>query len=166
MNITFQYTPTTLQAAHELHYKRFFRFQSRLPIFLGMLAVWSGLLLFLILGKEGNKFLSISLMVTGAGAMLAYYIIMRTLGKRVYNRLSAYHDPFVIEIEENHIRMNIKDSHLKIPWAEIKKAVISPEIVLLYPTDRMFYIFPKSNFQENEFDYFKKLVSEKVPSVF
>jgi hypothetical protein len=166
MNITFQYTPGILQAAHELHYKKFFRFQSRLPVFLGVLAVWSGGLLFLILGKEGNKLLSISLIILGAGSILTYYVIMRTLGKRVYNRLTDYHDPFIIEIEDDHILMKIKDSSFEMPWQEIKKAVITSEIVLLYPTDRMFYIFPKNNFMESEFEGFKMLVTEKVSSVF
>lgn len=166
MLITFQYTPRILQRAHELHYKKFFQFQSRLPMILGFLSIWAGLLLFLILGKDGNKFLSISLVAFGLIAIAVYYWMMKTIGKRVYKKLTGYRDPFEIDINPQSINMTIRQTSYAIPWEDVTKAVIAPDVILLYPTDRMFYIFPKNNFDGNEFEGFAQLVMEKVTEIY
>lgn len=166
MNITFQYTPQVLQQAHEIHYKKFFQFQSRLPLILGFMAGWAGLLLLLILGKEGNKFLSISLIFSGVIAIIIYFWMLKTIGKRVYKKIPQYHDPFMIAINDQLILMTIHGETFELPWESIKKAVVTNNNVLLYPTDRMFYIFPKRNFSNNEFEEFEELVRNKVPAIF
>ena len=166
MLITFQYSPRILQQAHELHYKKFFQFQSRLPMILGFLSIWAGLLLFLILGKDGNKFLSISLVAFGLIAIAIYYWMMKTIGKRVYKKLTGYRDPFVIDINPQNINMTVRETSYEIPWEDVKKALIAPELILLYPTDRMFYIFPKNNFEGNEFEGFEQLVRRKVTEIY
>jgi hypothetical protein len=53
-----------------------------------------------------------------------------------------------------------------MPWADIKKAVVTADIILLYPTERMFYIFPEKNFQPGDFPEFEKLVREKAGKVY
>jgi hypothetical protein len=98
MQLTFQYSPQLLQKAHELHFRKFFPFQGRLPLILGVLAIWAGLLLLLILGKEGNKLISVSLLVFGVLSIGLYYWMMKTLGKRVYKKLKTYHDPMMIDV--------------------------------------------------------------------
>ncbi|MEP7128105.1 MAG: YcxB family protein [Chitinophagales bacterium] len=166
MQITFQYTPTILQRAHTLHYKKFFLFQSRLPMIMGFLAIWAGLLLFLILGKDGNRFLSASLIFSGIVAIGIYFWLMQTTGARVYKRLAEYRAPFVMTINNEAILMTIHENTYEMPWKELMKALILPDMILLYPTEKMFYIFPKENFKAGEFDAFETMVREKVAAIF
>lgn len=166
MQINFQYSPAILQRAHTLHYRKFFLFQSRLPMLMGILAIWAGLLLFVILGADGNRFLSISLVLSGILAIGIYFWLMKTTGARVYKRLKDYHEPFLMEINNEHIQMTISGSTYEMPWTVLKKALIVPDMILLYPTERMFYIFPKSNFEEGQYEEFEVLVREKISAVF
>lgn len=166
MQITFQYKPVILQKAHALHYKKFFLFQSRLPMLMGLLAIWAGLLLLLILGKDGNRFLSISLIISGCIVIGIWFWLMRNTGKRVFKRLAKYHDPMVMTIDEQAIIMTIQSENYELPWADIKKALITADMILLYPTERMFYIFPEANFKNADFTEFESLVRKKVAAIF
>lgn len=166
MQITFQYSPKILQQAHTLHYRKFFQFQSRLPMIMGFLAIWAGILLFLILGNEGSRFLSISLIFFGVLAIGIYYWMMKTTGSRVYKKLTGYHAPFIMAINNQAVLMTIREETYEMPWPEIKKALIADDMILLYPTERMFYIFPRQNFAETEFLEFEQLVREKVTTIF
>lgn len=166
MQITFQYSPKILQQAHTLHYRKFFQFQSRLPMIMGFLAIWAGILLFLILGDEGSRFLSISLIFFGVLAIGIYYWMMKTTGSRVYKKLTGYHAPFIMAINNQAVLMTIREETYEMPWPEIKKALIADDMILLYPTERMFYIFPRQNFAETEFLEFEQLVREKVTAIF
>ncbi len=92
--------------------------------------------------------------------------MMKTIGKRVYKKIPQYHDPFMIAITDELILMTIHEQAYELPWEDVKKAVITDKHVLLYPSDRMFYIFPKGNFNKNEFEEFEGLVRKKVPAIF
>ena len=166
MQINFQYSPAILQRAHTLHYRKFFLFQSRLPMLMGILAIWAGLLLFVILGSDGNRFLSFSLVLSGILAIGIYFWLMKTTGARVYKRLKDYHEPFLMEINNDNIQMTIGGSTYEMPWTALKKALIVPDMILLYPTEKMFYIFPKNNFEDGKYEDFEILVREKVNEVF
>lgn len=166
MLIHFQYSPAILQRAHTLHYKKFFLFQSRLPLLMGFLAIWAGLLLFLILGKDGNRFLSFSLLLSGILVIGIYYRLMKTTGSRVYKRLKDYHDSFVITVNDESILLSLRENTYEMPWVEIKKAIIATDVILLYPSERMFYIFPKENFVDGDYAAFETMVREKISAIY
>lgn len=129
---------------------------------MGLLAIWSGLLLFAILGDEGNRFLSISLIMSGLVAVGVYFWMMKTTGTRVYKRLKDYHEPFDMEIGHESIFMTIHNNTYEMPWFELKKALVVPDMILLYPTERMFYIFPRSSFKDQDYESFEAMVKEKL----
>jgi len=133
---------------------------------MGFLAIWAGILLMLMLGEDGNRFISISLIFFGTLAVGVYFWMMKTTGSRVYKRLIDYHAPFVMSIKDDAILMNIKNEIYEMPWHELKKAVIVNDMILLYPTEKMFYIFPKEDFGVGEFDAFETMVKEKVQQIF
>ena len=71
-----------------------------------------------------------------------------------------------IEMNEDHISLKIREDKSIIPWSDVKKAVITDEMVLLYPRDTVFFIFPKENFSGDEYATFIELVKSKVEKVF
>lgn len=133
---------------------------------MGILAIWAGLLLFVILGSDGNRFLSFSLVLSGILAIGIYFWLMKTTGTRVYKRLKDYQEPFLMEINNENIEMTIGGSTYEMPWTALKKALIVPDMILLYPTEKMFYIFPKNNFEDGKYADFEILVREKVNAIF
>ncbi|MFI5135145.1 MAG: YcxB family protein [Chitinophagales bacterium] len=166
MIIQFQYTPALLQRAHELHYKKFFPLQGRLLLFLGLLSAWAGLLLLLVKGGGINLWFSIPLIVYGIVAITSNFFMTKTIGKRTYKKLADYHDPMTIEIDDEKISISIRDAVNEIPWSNFTKALITDEMILLYPSDKVFFIFPKKNFSGDEYAGFCELVKTKIEKTF
>ncbi len=132
---------------------------------MGFLAVWAGLLLFLILGKDGNRFLSFSLLLSGLLVIGIYYRLMKTTGTRVYRRLKDYHEPFDISVNDESIHLSVHENTYDMPWTELKKALIATDMILLYPSEKMFYIFPKENFSEGDYAVFETMVRQKIAAI-
>ena len=166
MTITFKYTPEILQRAHVLHYKKFFPLRGKILFYLGLLSIWAGLLLLLVKGGGRNLWYSLPLILYGIIAVIVHFFLMRSIGSRAYKKLREYHDPMQIEIDEENVSLTIGENKSVIPWSDFKKALLSEEIVLLYPRDTVFFIFPKENFAGNDFEEFQKIVKEKVEKVF
>ncbi len=135
-------------------------------MFLGAFLIWAGLLLFLILGKEGNKIISISLVVYGIFVIGLHWYLNKTMGRRAYRKLKNFYDPLSIDINDTEILISIQDQIRTMLWSDINKAVISNNMVLLYVTDLIFYIFPGENFEAGSFEQFAILVRKKVQKIF
>ena len=165
MIIQFQYTPSILQLAHELHYKKFFPLRGKIILIFGILSAWAGLLLLLVKGGGNNLWYSVPLIVYGVIAVVLHFYTNRTIGKRAFKKLKEYHNPFTIKIDEEGIEISIHAQPYSLPWNKILKALITEEMILLYPSDKVFFIFPKENFSGNEYEDFAKTVSEKVEKV-
>jgi len=166
LTIQFQYTPETLQRAHELHYKKFIPLQGRLLLYLGLLSAWAGVLLLLVKGGGNNLWFSLPLILYGIIAVISHIRLTRTIGKRAYKKLSDYHDPMTMEIGEENVSLIIGDHRNVIPWSDFKKALITEEMVLLYPNEKIFFIFPEKNFAGEEYSSFCELVKTKVEKVY
>jgi len=166
LKITFHYTPQLLQRAHELHYKKFFPLRGKIILYLGLLAAWAGILLSLVKGGGRNLWYSVPLIVYGVVAVILHFYISKTIGRRAFKKLKDYHEPFSISVNEEGLIIEIKMKQYEVPWDNLKKALIADELILLYPNDAVFFIFPKENFSGNEFDEFEMIVKEKVGKVF
>lgn len=164
-NIPFQYSPEILQRAHELHYKKFFPLKGRLLLFLGILSAWAGLLL-LVAGGGKNLWYGVPLMLYGAFAVTGHFYLGRNIGKRAYAKLKAYHGPMQMEIGEQEVVITVDDNRNAIPWSAFIKALIADEMVLLYPNEKVFFIFPKNRFEHEGYAAFTDLVKSKIAKVF
>ena len=71
-----------------------------------------------------------------------------------------------MQIGDEKIEMTIRGTIYEMPWKDIKKAIVKPDMILLYPTETMFYIFPQKNFKGDEFSGFEKLVREKTQKIY
>jgi len=166
MTITFKYTPQLLQLAHELHYKKFLPLRGKIILILGLLSLWAGLLLLLVKGSGSGLWYSVPLIAYGVIAVIIHFYISKTIGKRAYKKLTAYHDPFSISIDNEGLIIEIKTKQYELPWTDIKKALLTKDHIMLYPSDAVFFIFPAENFRGNEFAEFEELIREKVNKVY
>lgn len=94
-----------------------------------------------------------------------HFIMMRNMGKRAFKRLSKYKEPFYFTIDENGFSMKYEEAENYFQWNELSRAALSDKMILLYPTDKMFFIFPRADFSENDFDLFSSRVKAGVKVV-
>jgi hypothetical protein len=165
VQVRFEYSPQNLQAAHELHYRKFFPLQGKSLLWFGILLLWCGTLLILIEGKGANLFVIIPIMIFALCGIVMHLIMMRRIGKRAFKKLSKYREPFFFTIDENGFSMKYEESENYFLWNDLSKAAISDKMILLYPTDKMFFIFPKDGFSETDFDLFSSWVKTGVKLV-
>jgi hypothetical protein len=123
-------------------------------------------LLLLIQGGGKHFWYSAPLIVYGAIAILIHYLQSKKVGKRAYKKLKDYHDPMEMQILEEAVVIVIREHRNDIPWSEFKKALITEEMILLYPRDTVFFIFPKQKFTREEYAAFSELVKRKVNPVY
>ncbi|MEO5673687.1 MAG: YcxB family protein [Chitinophagales bacterium] len=166
MTITYKYTPHLLQQAHELHYRKFFPLRGKIILILGLLSAWAGLLLLLIKGGGKNLWYSVPLIIYGIVAIILHFYISRTVGKRAFKKLKQYHEPFSISADDDGLIIEIKNKQYEVPWNGLKKALMTDDLILLYPNDAVFFIFPRVNFSANGFDEFRNKVKENIEKVF
>ncbi len=165
INLTFQYTPEVLQEAYTLHYKKNTVLQGRLLLFLGILLIWTGLLLILISRNEGRQILNYSFVVYGLIIIVVHIRTMKTIGKRMFKQLKNSPQTIQIAVTEEEITMKTERGETIIQWENFQLAVISETIVLLYPTKSSFYIFSKKDFKDDEFNSFITMVKQKIQTV-
>ncbi len=163
MKIVFQYTPELLQQAHRLHYRHFFPFRGNILLVMGFFSVLSGLFVLYTMTQHA-KWMALVLVLFGIALMIFHVFHFRHLGERVYRKLSRYHQPMLIEISEEKIQLWVQGQEVTIHWSEIKKAVSSQDLTLLYPNDHVFFIFPRKLFTPDDYAHFCQLVARHVPS--
>ena len=165
INISFQYTAANLQAAYELHLKKFSVFGGRIMLVLGFMILWAGLLLMLIYHKQGIQPPHIIFALLGIMVILFHFIYYNGIGKRQYARLQEYHNPFEIEMNEEVVALYITEPTSVYSWQQFSKAVVTEKMILLYFDDRLFYFFPVENFRDDSFIRFTELVKSKIAVV-
>ena len=109
---------------------------------------------------------SVPLIVYGVFAIILHFYISKTIGKRAFKKLKDYHEAFSISVDEDGLIIEIKEKQYEVPWGNLKKALITDELILLYPNDAVFFIFPKENFSGNEFEEFERMTREKVAQIY
>lgn len=165
INLSFRYTPEILQEAYTLHYKKNSLLQGRLLLFLGVLLIWTGLLLVLVSKNEGRQVLNYSFVSYGLIIIMVYIWMMNTLGKRAFKKLKKYPQTIEISVNEESIVMKTEKGEAPVQWSDFQLAVVSVSMILLYPSKYSFYIFPKKDFKEGDFDSFTELVREKITRI-
>ena len=162
INIQFTYSAENLQAANKLHYKKNFPVRGRILLWFGILLIWTGVLFMMMKGIEGHELMIYTFIAYGVLVIGVHFYIMNTLGKRLFKKHRNNLLPIDIEITEHSIQLTANENRAKVKWNEILKATMNENIVLLYISKMSFYIFPKENFNGNEFEQFTSLVKEKV----
>ena len=162
MTITFQYTPENLQQAYELHLKKFSPFGGRVMMLLGVLIIWAGLILMLIYHKQGIQMPYVIFIALGLLVLVFNYIYQKNIGKRMHQSLSEFHRPFQIDINDSHVMLHLNEIETVYEWDRFSKAVITEKQTLLYFNDKLFYYFPSTNFEANDYNNFCSLVRKMI----
>lgn len=94
---------------------------------------------------------------------LAMWIWVPLSWRRSYAKDRRLQHEFAASISEEGIHLQSADIDANLKWALYHRFLESDRIFLLYQTNRMFNLFPKSAFAPGEIDEFRQLVRRKLP---
>jgi hypothetical protein len=94
---------------------------------------------------------------------LAMWVWVPLNWRRAYAKDRRLQYEFAASISEDGIHLQSVDFDANIKWAAYLRFLESDRIFLLYQTNRMFNLFPKTAFAPSEIDEFRQLVCRKLP---
>jgi hypothetical protein len=94
---------------------------------------------------------------------LAMWVWVPLNWRRAYAKDRRLQHEFKASISEDGIQLQSVDFDATLKWAAYLRLLESDRIFLLYQTNRMFNLFPKTAFAPGEIDEFRQLVRRKLP---
>jgi hypothetical protein len=163
IEVSIQYNAEDLQRAYALHFKKNHPFRSKIHLILGSLLVLLGTFLMAIEIIAG-VWSWWSIVFIGYGILVIIYFFWRSgrMGKAVMKKLVDFHYPFDYIINDHSIKTKGKNSSAETNWEHYQMAIISNEMILLYPNKLRFVLLPKKYFSDSEFSMITTWVKEKV----
>jgi len=159
INVEIQYTPEDLQIGYTLHFKKLYPIRSKMLIVFGVLLIVLGVLMIVLKSVFNNaNWLPVFYIVFGATTTIYHFWQYGTMGKRIYKKLPDFQQPFDYTISDDGIATKSTSMSSDVKWDHYKKAVITDDILLLYPNKFRFNLFPKRFFKENDFELLKNKI--------
>ena len=128
------------------------------------LFVIAGALFSLLATWVAYKTNSLPIMLAYIAFLPIYFGLMQPFfAKRNFRLYKALSEPTVVEVRENGLFFKRTNGEGLVPWSEIIKWKKSPQLILLYPSKRLFHIVPAHFFEsENDFQSFANQIDAKI----
>ena len=112
-----------------------------------------------VLAAIGHRLIGLIFVGAGVGGLIGEFIQSRFLlprkAEKIYNQQAALRANYTYSWDKDGVSVSSETVQAKRPWSDYIKALESKDLLLLYHSDIMFEIFPKSWFanpeQANEF---------------
>lgn len=95
--------------------------------------------------------------------VLLYWVWAPFNWRRTYAKDRRLQDEFTTDISEEGVFMKSPTFDANLKWGLFLRILESDRVFLLYQTDRLFNMFPKSAFAPAEIEEFRQLVRRKLP---
>ena len=162
-SININYNYSDLQIAYNLHFKKLYPIKSRLLLLFGALLVIIGLLLcFLDNHLEKSILLGVLYTILGIITICYYYWMYKTMGKRMFKKMPDFSNEYHYDFSNEGINIKSKTIDSDVKWDYYKSALISNDIILLYPNKLRFNLFPKQNFSQEQYDWLISIIKSKI----
>jgi len=162
VNIT--YTPEDLQKSYMLHFNKKLPLRSRRTLFISIILILLGVFLYYVDVFNGEmNWLCWFFMGYGVALIFYYFIRLYTMGKRFFKKLPEFSNNFTYVFSEEGISVTGVKLSSNLKWNHFRSALITNELVLLYPNEIRFNIFPKKYFIDNQYEQFVQLVKKNIP---
>ena len=163
---TILFTPEDLQLAYTTHFRNVYPVRSRLLLIVGFISFLIGAILLtfqFISGTQNNiNWASWFLVIYGVIIALLYFYNLKRLGKRMYSKMPDFKNPFTYKITSVNIEVKAENVNSNNNWGYYQSALITAEVIMIYPNKFRFSLFPKKYFTEEEFSEMKKWISASV----
>jgi len=167
MKISYHITREDYIDAQKLHRSKSPSTFVRAIVLAGKLLAGLGFLTLLILAavvrdpKVWSNLLPLAVLLVAWALVMLVWVPFNW--RRSYAKDRRMQHEFTANISEDGIHLQSSDFDANLKWALYLRFLESDRIFLLYQTNRMFNLFPKSAFAPGEIDEFRQLVRRKLP---
>jgi len=107
---------------------------------------------------DGTAIMAIALVY-----LLAYFfVLLPWRAKRSFKQNKFLEHKTTFRIDGSGLHTSSELGSVSIPWDHLRKWKENDGLVLLYLTDRMYYVFPKRLFESDSWQEFRDLAGENV----
>ncbi|HNW70216.1 MAG TPA: YcxB family protein [Bacteroidales bacterium] len=163
---TIKYTPEDLQLAYTTHFRKMYPVRSRLLIVVSIISLLAGCLFIIYDLKKGSNiyanWAAWFLICYGVIIAILYFYNLRTVGKRMYSKMPDFERPFNYVFTDEKIQVASETINSDNKWEFYQSALISPEVIMVYPNKFRFNLFPKKYFTDQEYEMLKQWVRAKI----
>lgn len=160
------YTVTNLQLAFKTHTTKVFPVRGRILLFLGLLLVWTGLILWLINITQAVKPAYVFYIIAGIIFIIVHYFTMHNLGKQAFRKLKDRSDiQYQFTFNNEGFNIQAQQSGQKYLWSQVDKALLSEKILMIYVSKQTFYFLLPEHITQGSFTDLCELVQNNVRKV-
>jgi len=163
---TILFTSEDLHLAYTTHFRKMYPVRSRLLLIVGLLSFLVGamLLTFQLFSARHDYTNWASWFLLGYGLIIAllYFYNLQRIGKRMYAKMPDFKNPFHYKFTSENIEVNAENVDSNNNWEYYQSALISSNVIMIYPNKFRFSLFPKKYFSEEEFAQLKDWIKAKV----
>ena len=141
--MTMRYTPENLQRAFSLHYKKLNPVRGRILQILGALLLWAGVLLWVLYRNQDQRIIQYVYVVAGVLLIGIHWFFMSRLGQSTFKRMRSPQGSFEFRFNEERFEMVTPASTKGFEWDNVERAIVQPDVLLVYISKHQFYFFPK-----------------------
>ena len=96
-------------------------------------------------------------------ALVSWFLYIPFKSKRTYRQYKAMSEPVQMEVRDDGLFFKRENGEGLVPWAHIVKWRCNSRIILLYPTNSLFYMVPSSFFNNVEsYQSFQQLLKTRI----
>ncbi|MEI6852430.1 MAG: YcxB family protein [Bacteroidota bacterium] len=163
---TILFTSEDLQLAYTTHFQKMYPVRSRLLLIIGALSFLIGALLltfqFFSKTHDYTNWASWFLLCYGFVIAVLYFYNLKRIGKRMYSKMPDFKNPFSYKFTAENIEVKAPNINSNNNWEYYQSALVSPDVIMIYPNKFRFSLFPREHFTEEEFRQLKEWVVAKV----
>ncbi len=160
------YSVENLQKAFSTHTNKVFPIRGRILLYLGLLLLWTGLVLLLINYTQQVKPAYVFYILAGLIFIAVHFFTTKNLGKQAYKQLKNRAAlEYNFSFSDNGFDIEAENSKQHYDWSAITKAVIHKDLVMLYVSKQTFYFVQSINIIEGSMDNLQELVNSKVKTI-
>ena len=163
---TIQFTPDDLQLAYSVHYRKAYPLRSRMLLIVGGISFLIGLFLLAVQLYSGattyTNWAAWFLLCYGVLIALLYFYNLRSIGKRMYNKMPDFKKPFHYTFTAERIEVKSENVNSQNNWEFYQSAMITPLVTMIYPNKFRFSMFPKHYFTDEEYETLRQWIKARI----
>jgi len=163
IEVTIQFTAEDLQEAYKLHLIKMNPFRSRLLLILGIILVLLGGMLVFLQSMVGMiNWMSWFFIVYGIIIVLYHFWRLKRMGRSAFKKLIEFHYPFTFSFTTDGVHSDGKTARSDNSWMHYQWAIMTSNMILLYPNKLRFIMLPRKYFSTEEYDQLCEWVKRDV----
>ena len=159
-----KYTEKDLSKAYRIYFVRRKPIRTLFSFLLVLMVGMLGVYLFTItIPGTPYRYLSVFFMLYSFLILLIYLYRLNFYGRVIYGKMPEFRESYDYQVSDEGIKVDSALINSFYDWKHFSHAIVTRDIVLLFPNSLRFHFFLSKSFSSNDqFDQFCLLVHEKV----